>query len=193
MINRSERTIWILAHQRCHARVKSAVDERRRSVCREPVPSSTTDFCRPEPQSLRILARSSLAYLIDQLRPDPKVDEHLLSCLHFLSQVAAPSLEVIHPCLNGEFPGPEIHDHKAGTPGIVAQLFQRDFFPIGVLAVAIAEDRAEYVVAVGKNIRGHHDAVTYDALHRKAFAIDLRLDALDHHARRRALRHRFRG
>ena len=95
-------------------------------------------------------------------------------------------LETVPP--GGEFIGPGLDridiaagaiGHERAAPAVVAVMGHRRAAPFAVLLATPDQRRGNDIVAVAIDIRPHFDALADDALHRKAAAVDQRINVLD--------------
>jgi hypothetical protein len=90
-----------------------------------------------------------------------------------------PGREPVDPGLDGELP-PTALVHLEGTrPAVVPQRLERRLAPPPRARTAVADRRAEQLVAVAEDRRRHVDAVADGRLDRVAPAVDLRRHVLD--------------
>ena len=71
---------------------------------------------------------------------------------------------------------------EAGAPAVVAQRRHGNLVPAFHAGLTIPQQTAQLVVAVGEDVRFDDDRFAHRAFDRKAAAIDLRADPLDHDA-----------
>src|SRR5262249_5275442 len=115
----------------------------------------------------------------DQLGTDQQIDGNVLAGLEALAQGAAPGLEGIDPGAAGEAVAAEGGYVEASLPAVVAQGRHGETVPGGGPLLAVEQDGADLVVAVGEDVGLDGDGVAGGALGGEAAGLDFGLDVLD--------------
>ena len=108
----------------------------------------------------------------------------LLSRVHLAAELLLERGDAVDPGVDAELPAAGAVDLEGAAPLVVAESHQRRLAPPRRARRLRADGRAEHVVAVAEDPRGHLDPVADRPLHRIPPAVDLRLDPLDLDPRR---------
>ncbi len=129
-----------------------------------------------------ILLRCFGDQVLQELRPDQKVNGNALTRRDLLGQALAPGEKPVDPGLNRIGIDPRSLHGESPLPAVVESLPHGDFDPLGNPFPAIKEPRRQDVVAVGKNVRFHGHGFPLHPLYGKPSPVDFGLHRFDDHS-----------
>src|SRR5262249_9077498 len=106
----------------------------------------------------------------------------LLSCRHFLRDIAPPRGEDIGPRFDRVKVAGVAREPETARPAVIVMLVHRGAPPLRLVCRAIEQRRADYIMAVTENVGTYMEEIADDAFGRVATTVDLRVDGFDDHA-----------
>ena len=122
----------------------------------------------------------ALERFANQGRPFEQLAPDVLSGAELLGELRPPARKPVDPALHRVFVRADLGHREDRLPAVVAYGFHRDFAPRLVPGATVHRRRGEHIVAVAVNVGRDGHGVAGHALDRKAPAVDLGQDPLDH-------------